>query len=335
MAKKNKKPEAEVQTTATNEQGPQAGESSESQTEAAPRGPRKADEMLIWDTGKEPEAFALPEGPDDPTWDHRMNLPKSAIKEMEVMLAEEEPESPLQVLKKPDGTYGWVDGRTRRRAVEGANKLRAKLGKAPLVFLVQVKDIPEVNNIGMVLNVARIASPPLIEAAEFARGIDKGFTEEEMARGTPYSPAQVKDRMSLLGLSDLWKKALNEEKVSLAAALEAAKMDTTEADEKLTKLIAETTGKVTKAAVEKASGKDVKARMSVKEARSFQETIKATRIKGDNGEFLKAAMVAALNVVDDPRLEDEFWGIINKLAQGKLPKAEESEAEVKATKAKK
>jgi ParB-like chromosome segregation protein Spo0J len=329
--KKAKKTEAEVQTPATDATETPAP-TPEDVTEAEivveyelPK-TRGEDEFHLWDTAKEPEKVKLPVGPDDLTWDFRMEkkIPKEMIQEF----ARDGILSPIQVFKNEDGTFGIINGRTRVRAVPEVNKLRAKLELPPLVLKLQVMDLKAGTGAGDALNAIVLKSDHMTIAKDLYQKVARGVTEEELAKKNGISVAKVTEYVTLLGLSKKGQDALMDGKITFAAAVELATNDPAKQDEKIQKLLASDT-KVTKTALDKEAGKDVKARMSIKDARGFQETIKASKLKGDHGDFMKHAMIAALDVVDDPRKEDEFWSVLNNLCRGKLPKDEEQASPAK------
>lgn len=276
--------------------------------------------IIRLDTGKHLSRLLLPEGPEDPHWDPRMELevPEALIESM----ASEDLPTTIQVVEVREDQYRIVDGRTRVRAVPEANKLRKKRGLPPVVLTLAVVDAPEDDRVilmrGLRSNV-RMDSPPTVLAQEISRWLDADISEEEICKSLHIDLKRLHGLVSLLNLPKSVQKLVDSGTVSLTAALNLTKLDAGKVEDAAQKLAhaAKIGQKVTSETVKKVSGADPNKRpATAKEKKQFILDLQSGKLAGKHGEAVAWAAIVAMEMALGTRSKDDTIEALDTLAKG-------------------
>jgi ParB family chromosome partitioning protein len=148
---------------------------------------------------------------------------------------------PVLIRKNPEtDALEVVAGRQRVRAAIEANKRRKKRGDKLLLVPAIVKRGEELSMMGIMAseNEARVANTPMQRAALMQRMLDRGATEKDVATTMSCSVATVKNHLALMEAPAAVRNAVQNGKVSAAAAYKLARLPAAEAKEKLAKATA-------------------------------------------------------------------------------------------------
>lgn len=285
------------------------------------------------DVGK----YLLPEDESDPYWDAKMKLdvPQSVVDS----LATDGWDASMAAIAKrdADGKLHLAHGRTRWRALEKANRERAKEKLPPVepyVLIEDEDDTPEgtLTSImrGMRLNLNIQKVDPMTLAEDIVRLLSAGADEKAVAKVAGIS---VSDLHGYLLLTDESKcppavqELLREGHISFTAALELARKaenmsasDMKQAAEQIAKVSAGGV-KITSAQVKKAANvKDNDQPATQKEKKVLMLSLQSADLKGKGGEAAKWAAIVAMEVGLGTRTIDSFWTALDSIAKGKTPR---------------
>ena len=281
--------------------------------------------LIKIDTATDLDKLHLPANVEDEYWDERMSLPVDKLTAQD--LAENGQKVPLILEARAEGGYHIVDGRQRVKATPLANKMRAKLNLPPLVLTGVLREKnAEAEPCEAALDALRInehrqQSNPVTLAKSFWDALKRGASEEEIAEAAHMSVSRVNAHLPLLDLPDDVQAAVIAGKLSVTAAAGFAKLDKASISSAFRKLQEESkSGKVTAKAA--ALGKGTVDRLGAKAIKDMVAQLRASDIKGEHGDFVKAAAIAALEMVLDSRKVDDLFATLHALGKGKLPEVE-------------
>lgn len=132
-----------------------------------------------------------------------------------------------------------VDGRKRTLGLREANKRLKKKGEEPWRIPAVPKRGTSGEAIGMMIsaNTQRFEESPLGLAKKIARAIDRGRSEEEVARDIGRSVATVKNMLKLLDAPAAVRHAVESGKISTSDGYKLSGMEVDEAKKKVAELI--------------------------------------------------------------------------------------------------
>lgn len=263
---------------------------------------------------------------DDPSWDPKMLLPVPPALINGLALYGWDVSMPLKAIVDPsDATkLKIVNGRTKFRAVEEANK-RRKANKLPPIVIPYVVaeglDEFDAMRVGVRLNAHQQHRDPITVAQEIERLLSAGFTEADSAEDAGLSVKEVNEHLSLLRLPAKVQALVQKGKMTPTAALGLVHLDAKQVEAAADRLAAlgESAGRVTKKDVEKeaAPGAVAADRLNAKQVKLLIEELKAATPGNKMGKCAQAAAVAALETVLDARkrnkLEEKLHAISSEV----------------------
>ena len=142
------------------------------------------------------------------------------------------------VIVRKDSESGKIEvvaGRRRVRGILEANKRRKKRGEKMLLVPAVIRRGGELDLMGVMAseNEARSATTPMQRAGLMQRMLARGATESQVATSMACSPATVKNLLALLEAPAAVRNAVQNGKVSAAAAYKLARLPAAEAKAKL------------------------------------------------------------------------------------------------------
>lgn len=282
------------------------------------------------------EKVALPESEDDPHWDPKMRNPVPDALVHGLAEFDWDPSMAAVAYEGEDGKLHLIHGKTRWRALERANKLRAKMytDSDPITTHVLVVD-ESADNLEQVihnmrrnvrLNAHQQQIDPMTKAESILRALSSGQEEKQVADDHAIT---VNDLHGYLLLTDEDKcppkvqELVRSGDLSFTAALELARRA-----EKMTKAelantaeqIAKTAAggvRVTAAKVKQHAGVTEQQPATLKQKKALLLEVHKADLKGSHGEAAKWASIAALEVGLGTRTVDDYWEAIDKIAKGK------------------
>lgn len=291
---------------------------------------------------KEPEVLAigpkqydfvvLPEDENDPHWDPKLRnpVPEGLVDGLAEFGWDE---SSQAVAIREGSKIKIIHGKTRWRAIEKANKIRAKNKLDPIVAWVRVEDEDPGDDAAILTNMRRNVRlnrhvqeiDPMTLAESITRALSAGLEEKQVAQDHAVT---VNDLHGYLLLTDEDKcppkvqELLREGKISFAAALELArradkmtKGELTAAAENVAKVAAGGI-KITAAQVKKAAGVGDEHPATQKERKQFILDLHSGKLAGKMGDAVKWAAIIATEVGLGSRSVDGAWEALDKIAKG-------------------
>lgn len=281
-----------------------------------------ADLMLVlWDTGKFPDLVQLPAGPSDPRWDSRMQAPVDH--EFEKDIAVRGVHTPISVSPIDGGLYAINFGRTRVRAIPGANKLRAKKGEPALVvpLIVRATTDHEAMLLAASENEQRRQTTPSEKADFMLRMIDAGTPESDICAAFGITGPRLHEYLTIASMApDEARAALDAGTISFSGLVSILHLD----ENKINAAVAQATKaqelgvKLPTRNLRAAAGQSTDPdRLPPKLIKAFIDDLKtASDIQGKHGEAVQTAARYALELVLDARKRDGFMKKLRELANG-------------------
>jgi hypothetical protein len=310
-------------TTATAEavSTPATEPKAEIKKKSAPKAvkPRAEPKFVRFDTAKEDlKRLKLAKDEEDPYFDARQNLEVS--EGLTQSMADEDEPAVIKVVEDGSDYKVW-DGRNRVRAAPEANRLRRKAGKPPIVFHLAVVDPPangepsEIIKGTMRANI-RQDSPPCVLAQDISRALAADVTEEWLCATLGMTSAKLHQYIALLDLPKAVQKHVDENTISIAAALALTKLDLKDVELAAEKLVAAAkVGKRVSAAQVANPNHDSKV-ATKKEIRQYVLDLQSDPLPGKNGKALTQAFVMGVEICLGFRSTKQATAALIRIAKG-------------------
>lgn len=182
------------------------------------------------------------DGEEHPYYDHDIEkpIPEGFIKNLMGIGVRE----PIHIIKDPDhpGTGVVVGGRKRTRGLREANKRLLQMGEPPHLIPCIYERGEESDFIALDIstNEHHYGSSELTRARKVKRLLNRGMDTREVAVHCGVTPQTIRNWVKFLELSEPTKKAVDDGKLSMSAALDLHGMPVKEQDLMLRKLLATT-----------------------------------------------------------------------------------------------
>jgi ParB family chromosome partitioning protein len=228
-----------------------------------------------------PEALVMITDKADPLFDERINLP---LKEETILnFMAMGVKTPLVVTRRGE-QYCIVEGRQRYKHAVEANKRLKKLGEPLIRVPIQLERGDENSQMAVMvsLNELRQEDSMMNKIVKMKRMLDRGQTEEEVARIFGVSTTAIKQWRSIDDASPAVKKAIEKGQIAPSAAAKLSKLDPEKQKEALAAAVEQTKpGKkasvkaVAKAVKKKTGDVDEGAFISIKLAKKIMDALEA------------------------------------------------------------
>lgn len=178
----------------------------------------------------DPDSVKIIEDPAHPLYDERIHLPLEESRVQSVI--EFGVREPVLVRKGPDGSAEVVAGRQRVRWAREANQRLLAEGKEPLTIPILPQRAEDVVlfAVSIIENEMRTQDSPLCRARKMAAAQDRGFDVESVAKLFGVKASAVKAHLAMLEAPKPVQRAVEAGKLSVSAAVKAAKLDGDELD---------------------------------------------------------------------------------------------------------
>lgn len=192
----------------------------------------------------DPDDLVIVTDPKSPLYDERAELPLDEALVLNIMFAPDGvPQGvlePILVARNAEtGKVEVIDGRQRVKSAREANKRLKKQGLEPIRVGAMVQRANSHRLMGMLIssNEHRQADTPLGRAKKAQRYIDLGRDEAEVGTLLGITKGSVKNLLSLLDAPAAVRNAVESGKITTSDGYKLAKLDPTEAREKVAELI--------------------------------------------------------------------------------------------------